>query len=134
MTGRPPSGFDPIKRKDNEGRTDASTPQSRQSGIDRGKRLVAMMTEYARLAQGQQAGTDGSSLDTNTSDSKSGKPDSRKDQYNQEMREARKKLGESLWSIAEKYRQGGDLRSTAPDLRNMNDGQILLEVLSKPDW
>jgi hypothetical protein len=51
-----------------------------------------------------------------------------------ENREKLEKLRESLRSIVEKNRQGGNLRSTAPDLKNMTAGQILLEALSKPDW
>jgi hypothetical protein len=46
----------------------------------------------------------------------------------------KEKLRESLRSVVQEYRQEGKVRSTAPALSNMTDGQILLEALSHPDW
>ena len=45
-----------------------------------------------------------------------------------------KNLRKSFRIIAIEYRQKDNLHSTAPSLRNMIESQILLEVLSKPDW
>jgi len=46
----------------------------------------------------------------------------------------RERFRNCLRSVVEKNRQEGEYRSTAPDLRNMTEGQILLEVLSRSDW